>query len=136
MRWSLVRRILIGMVCGAGVAVVLSYTAFGGPQGPVEEATWFLSLVEFAGIVAVLGGIAGGVLRPSGWAMFAGGIVGAIVVGLLGVVVTRHLLGLSYSLVGAPLGALLVFLVGIRREAGKPVVPAAADGVWDKEFDT
>jgi hypothetical protein len=89
-----VRRILVGVVCGAGLGVLLQYAAFGGPQGPVEAANWFVGVVAFASIVAVLGGIAGGVLRASGWAMFAGGIIGAILVGVGGVVATLHIKGL------------------------------------------
>ena len=143
MRWPLVRsstrRILIGMVCGAGAGVLLHHAAFGGPQGPVEEADWSWRVAAFAGIVAVLGGIAGGILRASGWAMFAGGLIGAILVGLGGVVATRHLKGLVYSLLGAPVGAIIVFCMNSAERWKKPVgrasVPPASAGVWDDELD-
>jgi hypothetical protein len=143
MRWPLVRfsvrRILVGVVCGAWLGVLLQYAAFGGPQGPVEEANWFVGVVAFASIVAVLGGIVGGVLRASGWAMFAGRIIGAIVVGVGGGVAALHIKGLIYSFLGAPFGALLVFLYEVGREVAKPAdkacVPPASAGVWDKEFD-
>src|SRR5262249_47314329 len=75
--WSSIRRILIGMVCGAAAGIILHYAAFGGPQGPVEEANWSVRVAALASIVAVLSGIAGRVLRASGWAMFAGGLIGA-----------------------------------------------------------
>jgi hypothetical protein len=127
------------MVCGAGAGVLLFYAALGGPQGPIEEANWFERVVEFACIVAVLGGIAGGVLSASGWAMFAGGLIGAIVVGVLGVAVTHHLKGLMYSLLGVPVGAVFVFLYGAGREEAKPAAktspPPTSAGVWDKEPD-
>jgi hypothetical protein len=133
-----VRRILVGIACGAGVGILLRYAAFGGPQGAVEEANEFVTVVGLASIVAILGGITGGVLRASGWAMFAGAIVGAIVLGLLGVVATLHLKGLIYSIIGGPLGALVVFLFGVGREAAKPVVqtrvPITSAGIWDNEL--
>ncbi len=143
MRWPLVRfsvrRMVVGVVCGAGLGILLQYAAFGGPQGPIEEANWFVGVVAFASIVAVLGGIAGGVLRASGWAMFAGGIIGAILVGVGGVVATLHIKGLIYSFLGAPFGALLVFLYEVGREVAKPAdkacVPPASAGVWDHELD-
>ncbi len=134
-----IRRILVGIVCGAGVGVLLHFAAFGGPQGPVEEANYSVWVAESAGIVAVLGGIAGGVLRASGWAMLAGSIVGAIVVGVGGVLATQHIKGLVYSLLGVPFGALLVFLYGVVRESAKPEdkagVPPASAGIWDRELD-
>lgn len=137
--WLSVWRILVGMACGAGVGVLLKYAAFGGPQGPVEKANEFVTVVGFAIVVAVLGGIAGGVLRASGWAMFAGAIVGAIVSGVLGIVATLHLKGLIYSIIGGPLGALVVFLYGVGREAAKPAVqtrvPPTSAGIWDNELD-
>lgn len=143
MRWPLlwfwVRRILIGMVCGAGAGVLLHYAAFGGPQGPVEEANWTVRVVGFASIVAVLGGLAGGTLKASGWAMLAGGLAGAILVGVGGVVATHHLKGLIYSFFGAPCGALVVYLYEIGREGTEPAdkawVPPAPGGVWDNELD-
>jgi hypothetical protein len=127
------------MACGAGVGVLLKYAACGGPQGPVEDANEFVTVLACASIVAILGGIAGGVLSASGWAMFAGAIVGAIVIGLLGVVATLHLKGLIYSIIGGPLGALVVFLYGVGRETAKPVVqtrvPPTSAGIWDNELD-
>ena len=143
MRWPLVRlsvrRILVGMVCGAGVGVLLHHAAFGGPQGPVEEANWFVRVVAFAGIVAVLGGIAAGMLKASGWAMLAGGLIGTMFVGILGVVATHHVKGLIYSFLGVPCGALVVYLYEVGRERTKPAdkasVPPASAGVWDHELD-
>jgi hypothetical protein len=96
-------------------------------------------VVAFASIVAVLGGIAGGVLSASSWAMFTGGLIGAILVGVGGVLATHHLKGLMDSILGAPLGALLVFLYGVGREvakpAGKACLPPVSSGVWDNELD-
>jgi hypothetical protein len=95
--------------------------------------------VEFACIVAVLGGIEGGVVSASAWAMFAGGLIGAIMMGVVGVALTHHLKGLMYSILGVPVGALFVFLYGAGREVAKPAdktrVPPASAGVWDKELD-
>jgi hypothetical protein len=71
--------------------------------------------------------------------MFAGGIIGAILVGVGGVVATLHIKGLIYSFLGAPFGALLVFLYEVGREVSKPAdkacVPPASAGVWDHELD-
>jgi uncharacterized membrane protein (UPF0136 family) len=143
MRWPLVwfpvRRILIGIVCGAGAGFLLHYAAFGGPQGPVEERIWLVQAATFSSIVAVLGGIAGGVLRASGWTMLAGGLIGAILVGVAGVVATHHLKGLIYSFLGAPVGALVTFLYQVGRKipkrADKACMPPASAGVSDKELD-
>jgi hypothetical protein len=96
-------------------------------------------LVMFAGIVAILGGLAGGLLSRDGWQMLAGAVVGAIAVGLLGVVVTLHLKGLIYSIVGGPLGAVVVYLVFLSRESPASMAKAKAlprgEGVWDRELD-
>ena len=46
-----------------------------GRKAHSEEAHWLVTVVAFASIVAVLGGIAGGVLRAGGWAMFIGGLI-------------------------------------------------------------
>jgi len=131
---------LVGVVCGAAIGVVLHYAAFGGPQGPVEEANWHVRVAAFAGIVAVLGGIASGVLRASGWAMFVGGLIGAILVGVGGVVATHHLKGLVYSFLGAPFGALFVFLYevgrGVAKPADKACVPQTSAGVWDSDQES
>src|SRR4051794_9045038 len=102
------RRMLVGMACGAGVGVLLYYAVNGGKKEGVGAANESREVVATAAIMAVLGGVAGGLLRASGWAMFAGGIVGAIVVGVGGVAATHHLKGLIYSCIGAPFGALLV----------------------------
>ncbi|QEH36050.1 hypothetical protein OJF2_46080 [Aquisphaera giovannonii] len=143
MRWHRlsmsVRRILVGMVCGAVVGVLLKYAAYGGPQGPVEEAKELATVAGFACTVAVLGGLAGGMLTASGWVVFAGGIVGAVVVGLLGVVATHHLKGLIYSVLGGPLGALFAFVHVVNCRTEKPsdltkVSPPSA-GIWDDELD-
>ena len=67
------------------------------------------------------------------------GLIGAILVGVAGVVATQHLKGLIYSFIGAPVGALVVFLYEVGREmpksADKACVPPASAGVWDKELD-
>jgi hypothetical protein len=93
----------------------------------------------FAGIMAVLGAVASGFLSATGWAMLAGGIVGAIVTGLLGVVATLHLKGLIYSFLGVPLGAWLVLQYRIGRESQTPIVKGHAlpgqSGVWDADLD-
>ena len=71
--------------------------------------------------------------------MLAGGIVGAIVAGLLGVAATLHLKGLIYSFWGVPLGAWLVLQYRIGHKSKTPVVKAQArpgqSGVWDADLD-
>ena len=71
--------------------------------------------------------------------MFAGGIIGGLVVGVGGVVATCHLKGLIYSFLGVPLGALIVFLYGaghgVAKPADKAKIPTASAGVWDNELD-
>ena len=60
--------------------------------------------------MAVLGGLAGGLLSRDGWKTLAGAVLGAIAAGLFGVVTTLHLKGLIYSFVGVPLGTLAVYI--------------------------
>lgn len=127
------RRMLIGVVCGAGIGFLLAYAVV------VDPSEKFKVYVAFACVVAVLGGAAGGLLKAAGWAMFAGAIIGAIAVGIFGVVATFHLKGVIFAFVGAPMGALVVFVYGISHEVGKPwdktCVPPASGGVWDRELD-
>jgi hypothetical protein len=138
-QWFSVRGMLVGMACGAGVGVLLYYAVAGGPKDAVGAANESREVAACAGIVAVLGGIAGGVLRATGWTMFAGGVIGAVVVGIGGVVATHHLKGLVYSFVGVPFGALFVFLYGVGHKMAKPAVracvpPVSADA-WGGELD-
>jgi hypothetical protein len=67
------------------------------------------ALSAFAAIVAILGGLASRLLSRDSWRLFGGAVAGAILFGLLGVVATQHILGLSYSLLGVPLGAVAVY---------------------------
>jgi hypothetical protein len=89
--------------------------------------------------MAVLGGVASGFLSRTGWAMIAGGIIGAIVVGLFGVLATLHIKGLIYSFLGAPLGVFLVLLYRLEYEKVKPVQKEPASksqpGAWVDELD-
>jgi hypothetical protein len=80
--------------------------------------------IVFAGIMAVLGAVASGFLSATGWAMLAGGIVGAIVTGMVGVVATFHLKGLIYSFWGAPVGAWLVYQCWLGHERKSPTIKA------------
>jgi hypothetical protein len=137
--WFSIRRILIGMVCGAGAGVLLVYAGFGGPQGPVEEANGFVRVLAFVTVVAVLGSVAGGALKASGWAILAGGLIGAILAGVADVRATQQVKGVFYSFLGAPVGALVVVLYEVSRELSKPAekacVPPVSAGVWDKDLD-
>jgi hypothetical protein len=96
-------------------------------------------ILMFAGIVAFLGGVAGGVLSRGGWQMLAGAVVGAIAIGLLGVVATLHLKGLIYSIFGGPAGAMAVYLFLLSRQSPDSTAerrtPPRPEGVWDRELD-
>lgn len=99
--------------------VFLLYAAFGGPQGPVEEAGWSVRVTGFAAVGASLGGISGGAWRASGRAMFAGGILRAILAGAVGVVATRQPNGVIYSFLGALFMALYETSRRSSRSSGK-----------------
>jgi hypothetical protein len=135
-----VKGALIGIACGALLGFFYCWaTDERGPTDDVRAAEKLRGAVGMAGMVAVLGGVAGGVLRASGWAMLAGSLLGALVVGVFGVVVTLHLKGLIYSFLGAPIGAVFVYLYGVSHDVAKPSdkepAPAASAGVWDSELD-
>jgi len=128
----LVWRISAGAACGAILGYCLPPVL--GPNARDPQLP-----IVFAGIMAVLGAAASGFLSATGWAMLAGGIVGAIVTGLLGVAATLHLKGLIYSFWGAPLGAWLVLQYRLGHETKTPTVKAQAlpgqSGVWDADLD-
>jgi hypothetical protein len=131
---------LIGMGCGALLGVLYCLASReGGPRDGGRASEEFKGMAEFTAIVAVLGGVAGATLRSAGWAMFVGGIFGAIAVGICGIVVTHHLKGLIFAFIGAPLGAILVYLYGIGHQTAKPSdkarVSPAQSGFWDGELD-
>jgi len=130
--WLLTRRILIGLACGAVTGVLLKYAAYGMPQGPLEEANEFANVMKLAGIVAVLGGVAGGALSASGWRMFVGAAVGALVFGISGAMGRLHLKGFIYAFLGGPIGALVVFLANSAREEAAGRGPTAAGPVPPK----
>ena len=77
------RGLLCGMAAGAilGVLIGLSMTERLTPAY-MTTADRLRGLVMFAGTVAVLGGLAGGVLSRDGWQMLAGAVVGAIAGGV------------------------------------------------------
>ena len=90
-------------------------------------------------ILVAMRRVAGGVLSPSGKAMFAGGIVGALVVGIFGVVATLHLKGLIYAFIGAPIGAVLVCSVRgqsqVAEPSGEMPSPQGSADFWDSDLD-
>jgi hypothetical protein len=111
------RGLLAGMAVGAMLGVLLGLAMAEWPR----PAYWTVAdeirgLSAFAAILAVLGGFAGSLLSRDSWRLFAGAVVGASLFGLLGVVATRHILGLSYSLLGVPLGAVAVYLFCAPRK--------------------
>ncbi len=87
----------------------------------------------------ILGGLAGGLLSRDGWQMLGDAVLGAIAMGLLGVVATMHLKGLIYSIIGVPLGAVAVYLHLLTRESHVSTANAKTltrtEGVWDQELD-
>jgi hypothetical protein len=89
-------------------------------------------MVVAVALFAALGGLAGGFLRVRSLALFAGGIIGAIVFGVCGVMVTLHPKGLVYAALGAPIGAVFAFAYGADHKGARP---PASDGVWDDELD-
>ena len=131
--WFTVRRMLIGAFYGA--AIGLPYLFLSEPP----RADEYRLVAAFLGILAILGAVAAGFLSATGWAMLAGGLVGAIAMGLLGVLATLHLKGLIYSFLGAPIGAVVVLLYQLEAETAKPSAKAKASpaqsGVWDDELD-
>ena len=132
--WFTVWRMLLGAACGAAIGFALIYAVIR-PTATDRPS----SVVAFVGLMAIVGAVAAGFLSATGWAMLAGGIVGAIATGLCGVVATLHLKGLIYSFIGAPFGALFVFLYRLEHGAAKPSdkakAPSAQSGVWDGELD-
>ena len=134
------RGLLWGMAAGAMLGVLLGLAMSEWPRPAyMTIADQVRGLVMFAGILAILGGLAGGLLSRDGWRMLAGAVAGAIAVGLLGVVVTLHPKGLIYSIVGGPLGAVAVYLFFLPQESpvsmAKAKAPPRAEGVWDRELD-
>ena len=97
------------------------------------------NLAATAAFIAVLGGLAGGVLSRDGWLLLAGSVAGAIAVGTMGVLGTMHLKGLMYSIIGAPIGAVAVYLFLLNRESQVPTAKAEplpqGNRVWDRDLD-
>jgi hypothetical protein len=131
-RWHPVRRILVGAAGGAALGFVL-------PHVLGENAQALAVRIAFTVIMAALGASAFAFLSATGWAMLAGGLVGSVAAGLLGVLATLHLKGVIYSFLGAPVGAIWVLLHRLGREGRKPpdtaVASPARPGVWDAELD-
>jgi hypothetical protein len=129
----------IGMAGGVGLFILLAHLFGGGPgrtaSGGTDSRAWWVT----AAVFAALGGLAGGFLTRRSWALFAGGIIGAIVTGGCGVVATHHLKGLIYSIFGGPLGAFCVYFYAVDPEVAKPSgktsAPRASVGVWDSDLD-
>lgn len=74
-------------------------------------------LASLSGTVAILGGLAGGLLSRDGWKTL-GAVVGAIAMGLVGVVTTLH-----------PTAALARARGSLRSRARGPSAPAAQT-IW------
>jgi hypothetical protein len=133
------RGMLIGMACGAVCGAIYCFALSERPMDETLAAREFRGMTILIAILVAIGGFAGGVLSPSGKAMFAGGIVGAVVVGIFGVVATLHLKGLIYAFIGAPIGAVLVYLYGVGHEvaktSGKTPSPQGSADVWDSDLD-
>jgi len=133
------RGLLVGMAAGGLLGVLLGFAMSERPR-PAFMTTddQVRDLVLWLGVVAVLGGLAGGLLSRDGWKMLGGAVLGAIAAGLFGVLVTLHLKGLIYSFVGVPLGAVAVY-VRLSSEQDvkmtKTQTIPTSEGVWDREMD-
>ena len=132
--WFALRRVLIGANCGAVIGFALHYLVVE-PQGSHDPNLG----IAFVAIVSTLGALAGGFLSTTGWTMLAGAFVGGIVAGLCGAALTLHISGLIYSCMGAPIGAVAIFLLWPEQNArnlspGASASPAQS-GVWDRELD-
>ncbi len=111
--------------------------------GPRRGAAAPEALVELAfcvGLLATLGGLSGRALGPIAWTAVGGGIIGWVLVALASVRATHDGDGAVLGLVlGAPLGTLFGFILGIARETKRygrkaPSV-RQSDTLWDDEFD-
>jgi hypothetical protein len=107
---------LVGAACGAAIGFALYYVV----ARPTKDEPGLA--VAFVSIVAILGVVASQCFSATGWAMLAGGFLGAIATGLLGVVATLHLKGLVYSFIGVPIGAVFVLLYRLEHEAAKSLM--------------
>ncbi len=128
-----VRRMIAGLAAGGGIGVLLVYGLRGSSPHELR------AIVVLIGVLSFLGAAAGGFLKKSSWILFTGGVIGALVMGIAGVIATLHPKGLIYSIFGGPLGVVIVFLSGLNRE-GKDTsdntsVSAPGSGVWDRELD-
>jgi len=128
------------MAGGAMLGLLLGLAVSERPRPAymkLADQVW--GLIIGSAIVAILGGLAGGLLSRDGWQMLAGAVVGAIAMGLLGVLGTGHLKGLMYSIFGGPLGGMAVYLHFLTRPPPAPTAKAKAlsraEGVWDRELD-
>jgi hypothetical protein len=132
--FTTVERMLVGTASGAAVGFALYYVVARPTTGDEPNLA-----VAFVSIVAILGGLAGGLVSREGWLMLTGALVGAIAVGLLGVVATLHPKGLIYSIFGGPLGAVAVYLYFRAIESPVPTAKAKAlprtEGIRDRELD-
>jgi hypothetical protein len=133
------RGLLVGMAAGAMLGMLLGFAMSERPRPAVVTIDGEVrAFVMFAGIMTVLGGLAGGVLSRDGWEMLAGAVFAAIAAGLFGVLATLHLKGLIYSLVGVPVGALAVYFHRTSKQDAKmtrtQTLPTS-DGLWDREMD-
>jgi hypothetical protein len=133
-----------GLLCGTAAGAMLGVFLGLAMSERLTPASMTITdrvrgILMFAGIVAFLGGIAGGFLSREGWQMLAGAVVWAISIGLLGVVATLHFKGLIYSIFGGPLGAVAVYLFLLSRQSPTSTAegrsPQRPAGVWDRELD-
>jgi hypothetical protein len=129
---------LIGLICGATLgATFASLFVYSPNQSDAHD-----SLIITCS-AAIIGGVGGGLLGPTGWTMIGGAMAGWLIVGIGFVVAYHHIKGMIYgALFGAPLGALFGFVHGLRlEESAKRPKPKVAEsslpvGVWDREFDS
>jgi hypothetical protein len=134
------RGLLGGMAAGAILGVLLGIVTGEWPRPAyLTIADQFRGIAACAALVAILGGLASGVLSRDGWQMLAGAVVGAIATGLFGVVATLHIKGLIYSFIGVPLGAVAVYLFCLAPDSAVPMAKAKdlpkTEGIWDRELD-
>jgi hypothetical protein len=133
------QRVLIGSFLGAVIGAFLYFVVFRESGLSTTPDREIRALVFMIGLGATVGGLTGGFLTRSGWEMLAGGLAGAIVAGILGVVFMHHINGFVYSFFGLPIGAVAVFLYGShhewKRSVERAAIPPDRSGVWDRELD-
>jgi hypothetical protein len=129
--------LLIGLACGAMFGATFASLFVYSPHPRDAHDAFLLTC-----IAAVLGGVGGGFIGPTGWMMIGGALIGWIIVGIGFVLAYRHIKGMTYgALFGAPLGAFRGFFYGLRQESATRLKPKAAQSssaasVYDRELDS